>query len=188
MAERTSFRIRIAAALTEVISIVFAVVVALAADEWRENRQLQQQADAARAAVVRELRANRDELAATEESIEAAFAGLERAAAEIDSGQARSALRVDLSLPDLSSGAWEGARLVAASGRFDVDWLVRVAQLYETQKLYDVFRIELLRSMGELSLPNSPELVPRLAGQVGVLRQLHGELADRYDTVLAGET
>lgn len=176
-----------AAALLEVVGIVFAVLIALAADEWREGRQLEAQARMARAAVVQELRANRDELGSSRASIDSTWAQMRRAAEAIAAGGGPDGLVLDLSLPDLSSGAWEGARLVAAGGRFDLDWLVRVAQLYESQELYEAFRLEMLRTLGEMSAPGVADVLPRVAGQLGLLRQLHEQLSTRYDALLADE-
>ena len=45
--------------------VVFAVTVALAVEEWREERQLQEFADRARAGVIAEVRANIDEFERT---------------------------------------------------------------------------------------------------------------------------
>ncbi|MCA9738822.1 MAG: hypothetical protein R3E98_08110 [Gemmatimonadota bacterium] len=187
MVRRTRLRQSAAAALLEVGSIVFAVLIALAADEWREGRQLEAQARLARAAVVHELRANRDELRSSQESIDRTWNALRSAADAFAAGGEPDGPVLDLSLPDLSSGAWEGARLVAAGGRFDLGWLVRVAQLYENQELYEAFRLEVLRTLGEMSAASVAEVLPRVAGQLGLLRQLHEQLLTRYDELLAAE-
>ena len=60
-------------------------------------------------------------------------------------------------------------------------------QLYENQELYEAFRLEVLRTLGEMSAASVAEVLPRVAGQLGLLRQLHEQLLTRYDELLAAE-
>ena len=97
----------------EAAMVVFAVLVALAVEEWREERQLQDFAARAEAAVMAEIQANRDELRQTGPTIRRSH---ERVGEALETGSI-DALQGDLEfeLPDISSAAWAAASASARS-------------------------------------------------------------------------
>jgi len=180
-----ALRVRLGRMLLDVVGVVFAVLVALAADEWRDNRELQQQADRAQAAVLAELRANRTELERTRPSIDSTEARLAEGSRVSAEGRAR-ALSLDLEFPDFSDAAWRITQVTDAASRIDFDWLTRVARIYETQELYGEERSAILQTLGEMGTAGQNPEVDRLRNQVHILRQLHDQLVERYDQFLGG--
>jgi len=180
-----ALRVRLGRMLLDVVGVVFAVLVALAADEWRDNRELQQQADRAQAAVLAELRANRTELERTRPSIDSTEARLAEGSRVSAEGRAR-ALSLDLEFPDFSDAAWRITQVTDAASRIDFDWLTRVARIYETQELYGEERSAILQTLGEMGTAGQNPEVDRLRNQVHILRQLHDQLVQRYDQFLGG--
>ena len=66
---RQGTRWNLAEMATEALMVVFAVLVAFGVEEWREERQLRQFAEVARAAVELELEENLDEFKSTQASL-----------------------------------------------------------------------------------------------------------------------
>jgi len=171
-----ALRVRLGRMLLDVVGVVFAVLVALAADEWRDNRELQQQADRAQA---------RTELERTRPSIDSTEARLAEGSRVSAEGRAR-ALSLDLEFPDFSDAAWRITQVTDAASRIDFDWLTRVARIYETQELYGEERSAILQTLGEMGTAGQNPEVDRLRNQVHILRQLHDQLVERYDQFLGG--
>ena len=99
-----SLRTRLPELALEAVMIVFAVLVALGFEEWRDERQMQEFADRARAAVLAEIRANLDEFRNTGPGLSERVDGLGEVVREGD-----PSLLVDgisLTLPDISTAAW----------------------------------------------------------------------------------
>ncbi len=169
--------------LVEIVSVVFAVLVALGFDEWRQGRQVREQAEQARAAVLAELRSNRDELARSSPSIDSMLARLPAVSAAIRRGESQ-ALEVRVNLPDFSDAAWETAQMTQATARLDLTWLIQVARAYQAQRLYSELRTDVVRTFTGINADDSSSL-RRLSGQLQVLRQLGQGLEAKYDTIFA---
>lgn len=180
-------RSRIPGLLLEILSVIFAVVVALAADEWRENRQLNQRAATARGAVLAEIRANLAELAGTSASLDSTVARLAEAVRDVEDRETTST-RFDLEFPDFSEAAWRITQVTDAASRLDFDWLTRVARVYAAQELYGKERDEILRSLGDIGGPGADSApgLRRLNSQVSILLQLHHQLVEDYQELLGG--
>jgi hypothetical protein len=180
-----ALRVRLGRMALDVIGVVFAVLVALAADEWRENRELRQRADRAQAAVLAELRANRAELERTRPSIDSTETMLAEGAGILAEGRAPT-MKLDLEFPDFSDAAWRITQVTDAASRLDFDWLTRIARIYETQQLYGEERSAILQTLGGFGTGGQSAPISRLRNEVAILRQLHDQLLERYDQLLGG--
>jgi len=170
--------------LVELAGIVFAVIVALAADEWRDNRELRQRAETALDAVLAELRANRDELERTRGGLDESARQVEEAVGAVEAGRSPS-LSVMLELPDFSDAAWRITQVTDAAARLEFDWLTRVARVYAAQELYAEVRGEVVRTLGTLGAARGSPGLAQLRSQLGIMLQLHRQLIEDYDAVLA---
>jgi len=182
-----SVRARLPGLLLEVVSVVFAVLVALAADEWRDNRELDQRAAAARTAVLAELRSNRGELERTRAAVDSTAAQLD-AAAHDERGSAEALAGFRLDFPSFSDAAWRITQVTDAASRLDFAWLTRIARIYATQQLCNDQRDEILRTLGEIQGPD-PRTAPafgQLRSRIAILRQLDVQLEQAYDDILEG--
>jgi hypothetical protein len=94
--------------LLEVVSVVFAVLLALGVDEWRDARARRDLAERALAAVAGEIRSNADELRETAPAHAALRERTARTLATLD-GEGRVDLAVDYGIPLLTSAAWRTA-------------------------------------------------------------------------------
>jgi len=135
LAERPAFRERLRDKLPEILieaaSVVLALLLALAVNDWRDREQENERAAITREAIVAELRANQQE-------IESAHLALTRIVASLqgamdDSKPAAHELNVEMGISLLSAAAWHATLATQASQRIDFAWLTRIAKLYELQ-------------------------------------------------------
>jgi hypothetical protein len=121
--------------LLEAAMIFFAVMLALAAEEWRESRDRLELADRALRSVVEEIRLEELEGtgASNVERLEAANAVL----AELEAGREQSGADVGLEVALLSSAAWQSAQMSQAVQYLDFDVMRELSEVYEVQDLYE---------------------------------------------------
>ena len=173
--------------LLEAAMIFFAVMLALAAEEWRENKDRLELADRAVRSVVEEIRSNLEELETTgvrnAERLEAASVALEELKAGRDQGEADVGLEVSL----LSAAAWESAQMSQAVQYLDFDVMRDLSEVYEIQDLYDRMQAGAVDNMTEMM--RTAEQDPVAAVRQGmislsVLTDLHGSLTEVYRNTL----
>jgi hypothetical protein len=180
-------RARIPEFMIEAFSVMLAVLIALAIDEWREDRANQELAATARANILEEIEANRDELAGVG-GLNAAL--VERIADYVDGVESTSAdsLSVEFEFALLSTAAWQTAQMTRAAHFLDYDWMARVARLYNLQKLYDRSQTAVVEhmSLGEVPEEELPQFLQTLQARVTLVTTLHDGLAQEYADLLAG--
>jgi hypothetical protein len=171
----------------EAAMIFFAVMLALAAEEWREKRDRLELADRALRSVVEEMRSNLEELTSAgvrnTERLEAARIVLEELEAGRDQGDADVGLEVAL----LSAAAWESAQMSQAVQYLDFDVMRDLSEVYEIQALYDRMQAGAVDNMTEMM--RTAEQDPVAAVRQGmislsVLTDLHASLIEVYRNAL----
>ena len=171
--------------LLEAFFVVFAVVVALAVDEWNEDRELQARVERAQASVQAELRANRAELESTRESVATLFAGVHERVEALRAGETPQGWDAGATLPDFSDAAWETARVTGAVAHMDYAWVLEVARVYQTQARADDAQDVVIRTLGDLSARGPAlEVMVDLQGELFIALQLYENLDRKYDEVL----
>lgn len=169
--------------LLEAVSVVFAVLIALGVDEWREDRSNAQLADRAIQSLVTEIRSNRDEFQGAREANQNVSARLREAIADTDA----QGFGVEFEYSLLSDAAWQTAQMTRAAHFMDYDTVQRIARLYDLQTLFDEGQagvLEFISGMGELAVSEPERLPVMMLGRLGVVMELGEGLADAYDTVL----
>ncbi len=175
---------RLGRILAEAAMIVFAVLVALAFEEWREERQMIDFAARARTSVEAELSANLEALEETRprllevDSILAAV--LESEDLTVLDGN------IDLTLPDLSDAAWEVARGSRAAPYFDFDWVLRTARAYEVLDVYSGASQNAITAMsGIIGRTPTLEHVAAIYGWLVIVNDIHRQAIERLRSNLA---
>jgi type II secretory pathway component PulM len=128
---RERLRDKLPEILIEAASVVLALLLALAVNEWHERRQENERALDARRAILAELRANSAEIRSSRAALKDIVQTL-RGALD-DSKPAANKLKIDLGISLLSAAAWRAALATQASQRIDFDWITRIAKVYELQ-------------------------------------------------------
>lgn len=124
--------------VVEVAFIVLAVIIALAVDQWWEDRENDQLGARMLEAVAREIENNRAQVVGFGQAgdPDEILEGLNQVvSAYRASGQATdAAVNWDVTL--LSSSAWETAQLTRATQYMDLQRVLRLAEVYEFQDFY----------------------------------------------------
>lgn len=143
---------RLPTILAEVVSVVFAVLVALAVDQWWEEREEARLAADTLEAVAREIRGNRSELVEKGDpgGAPGVLARVDSAIAAFREGRKPGNLAVTWDLALLSSAAWETAQLTGTIRRIPLDLAVDLAQLYEMQRYFGRTQDDLASTIGEI--------------------------------------
>jgi hypothetical protein len=194
--ERT--RWKLAELATEALMVVFAVLVALGVEEWREERQLREFADRARAAVDQEIEQNLAEFRSAgrdlidgRDNLRDLLQTLGDAQEARDRGESGNAsLDFAFDFPDVSTAAWHVAQASRAAPYFDYDWVIERARHYDGLEAYLDVRDEVLDEITSLiagfggDLNGAVVTVRRLYGRLEVLVQLHENLQEDMEEYL----
>ncbi len=143
-------RARLPDLLIEAAFVFFAVLLALAADEWRERKDRAELADRALAAILHEIRANREELLKDQEANLANLQDLERILGELEQGVELEALSVNYKVALTSRAAWETGRMSQAVHFLDLELMTNLAELYELQAIFERAQNSLVDSMTDI--------------------------------------
>lgn len=179
-------RTRLPELVFEAVSIVFAVLVALGVDEWREDRADREVADRARVSVLEEMRSNRSELMDSRVDHEALAGRLRETLESLESGDSLE-VGVDFSYTLLSDAAWHTAQVTQATQFMDFDWVTEVARAYDLQDLFDQGQagiVERITSFGESAGEDPTPGVAALLGRLEILLNVQDGLIGAYSEIL----
>lgn len=181
--------------LLEAASVVFAVLLALGVNEWRQSRADADLAATARRMVIEEVRANRAEVTRALDAHRALAASILgtverlRAAEAEPSGDA--GIDLSFSLAETSAAAWETARATEATRHLDFEWVSRAARAYNLQDVHAQVQtrfLDAMASIGEMADEGPPTRWLRtLAGRLDVIVEIEQALLEAQDELLAGE-
>ncbi|GEM_PF-3154450 len=170
--------------ILQVVVVVISILLALAVDEWRDNKQQQELADRAQKGVIEELKANQKELAgtlATNDSIFQLLVPFLQGKQKFDGG-------VPFSAAQLSSAAWHMAQGTQALHRIDFNRLLLFARTHELQSVYGTSQSRLLENLGESWNEKREEVriaKRKLVFQLATVNEVGRALAKQYNEALA---
>lgn len=144
----------------EVISIVAAVLIALAVDEWWEDRENVEMAETALAAVVEEVRSNRLRLVGAQEAIDVVLRELQQAEALLENDQTPEGLGIDYSVALLSTAAWQTAQVTRAVHYLEWETVASIASVYDLQAFFLRNQDQLTDLIAELGADDSDDPAP----------------------------
>ena len=192
-------RWRLAELATEAMMVVFAVLVALGVEEWRQERQLRAFADRARAAVdleieqnLEQLRSHASDLVEGRDVFRSTLQALRQVQEDPDSFEGESVtLNFSFQFPNLSAAAWRVAQTSQAAPYFDYDWVIERARDYDALELYMGLRNPLMQEFsslaGMMALNDLDQTVVGMRGLYGrleVLVQFHEDLQEGMEAYL----
>ena len=186
---RPRLREKLPELLLEAASVVFAVLLALAVDEWRETRSREALAARARAGILEEIRLNETELRNTRDNNRALLQSVEEGLTRLEQKR-DTALQFHFEIALLSSAAWNTAQMTQAANYLDFDWQRRVSDVYELQSLYVTSQsavVDRLSGISEiLGNGNDPRrMLNILAERLRVALKIQDSLLEEYGKVLA---
>ena len=137
---RSRLRAKAPEIVIEAMSVVFALLLAFAANAWHQSREDGRAAARAHQGIVAELKSNREQLADTRKSIDKAIERLQAAIAKLDAGKQLAQGPISIISPFSpllpSSAAWSTAQATGTVGDFNYAWTLKVAKTYEMQALF----------------------------------------------------
>jgi len=171
--------------LAEGTLIVFAVLVALAADAWWEEREDQALAERATIAITREIRRNLADLAPDPEAppLDELMARIDEGIERYREGGRPRGFGVTWNVGLLSSAAWETAQITRATQHLPLDRLIDLAQMYEFQRFYSARQDDLVQLIAtmEARLEREPvQALLELKSQYAMLSGLRTHLGGLY--------
>lgn len=183
-------RRKLAELATQALMVVFAVVGALGAEEWREARQLRTFAERARVAVDLEIERNLAEFRRSAPAVVEKRDQMQSALQELlklqrDEPASGVELTFEWDLPDVSTAAWRVAQASQAAPYFDYDWMLDRARDYDRLARYLGLLDDAMQDLSALSgsaaandLDEIVSGVQQLFGRLDVLVQLHEGLQE----------
>jgi hypothetical protein len=185
---RDHLRAKLPEILLEGGSVVLAILLAFAVDEWREERGHRDMARRARDSIVAELRANRSELQGTFGENEKVIAEVQRQIGELRAHKVNS-VNTNMHLAQLSAAAFQAAQSTQALQFVDFEWLVAIGRVYELQKTYalvqDAALNEVSQAGGVIAGGESPlPVMERINSRVAAAQQLAKGLLHAYDEAI----
>lgn len=173
--------------LLEAASVVFAVLLALAVDEWRETRSREALADHARLSILEEIRSNQTELRNTRDNNRALLQRIEQALPRVME-QRETSLEFNFEIALLSSAAWNTAQTTQAANHLDFDWVKRVAKIYELQGLYLTSQsavVDRISGISEILGDDPRRMLNIIAERLRVALRIQDSLLEEYGKILA---
>ncbi len=183
-------------AALEVTGIVFAVLLALWLESWRDNMELQQRADAARERIRLEIVANRlelvDSISQNEGNMKAITAairargGVEGAGPLID----KIGPYLAISSSALSDSAWTSAKVTEVLARMPADEVTVLAGLYDTQGYYRDYARFFMRQYTDLTIDiqqdeqAAEKAARKFVQHLALLNSIGQQLVAAYDEYL----
>lgn len=180
---RERLRDKLPEILIEACSVALAVVLALSASEWRDNRELDRDAALRQQAVTAEIRGNLAELESArpmlQKNLDVARNYLKPEGASVTS------LEFNLQLSLLSAAAWNTAQSAESARRLESDWSIPTARTYELQGLYQRQQetvMDTLAGIGAVGEDEPPtrKSVRELAHSISTLIGLNEQLEAAY--------
>lgn len=171
--------------LIEAASVVFALLLALALNQWNERRELTERGEAMRAAIRAELAENRSEIDAARPHL----AEIRKQLRDVIDGKqvAEHELTVNLGVSLLSAAAWHASLATQASETLDFKWMTKVAKIYELQENYlhvQAAAVDQLTSIPAGGDTGAKAIAGSLIARIDGLAQLADGLAKAYDDEL----
>jgi AcrR family transcriptional regulator len=183
---RPRLREKLPELLLEAASVVFAVLLALAVDEWRETRSRNALAERARASILEEIRGNESELRRTQDKNRALLQRIEETLARGRQGPEMS-LEFNFQIALVSSASWHTAQMTQAASLLDFDWARRVSKVYEFQDLYVTSQsvvVDRISGISEILEDDPRRMLTIIADRLRVNLRLQDSLLEEYGKIL----
>ena len=173
----------------EIVGIVFAVLLALWLEGWREDVELQQRADDHLTRIRAEITENRSSVQSSIIDHRALIEGLDAAldADGINMNDVGPYLKIEGG--STSDASWRSAQLSQSINQIPLETMGNLAALYDTQAYYidylNYFFQQYVDMVTEIeAAPSNRVLIRKFRQHLSITNVLAEQLLDRYDTFL----
>ncbi|NQU28607.1 MAG: hypothetical protein HQ528_09990 [Candidatus Marinimicrobia bacterium] len=172
--------------IIEIVSVMFAVLVALGVDQWWEDRENLELAAKLKVGIENEIKNNLEEIKGTHENYtstnDSLIVYLSKPEIDLDN------FNLNLELALLTSATWNTAQMLKAIHSMDYEWIIEVSTVYELQTIYLESQKQFLDVMGRLAeedIEENPKKMFRvLVGRLMILNTLQEGLIEGYSDLL----
>ncbi|SDD34304.1 MULTISPECIES: hypothetical protein [Kordiimonas] len=197
MAGQGKSRFNIKDAALEITGIVFAVLLALWLESWRDDMELQQRADVALSRIQLEVETNRREVRASIAENNANIAAITAALKNNTGADENRPPLIDrigphlaISSSSLSDSAWTSAKMTEVLGRMPADHVARLAGVYDTQSYYRDYARFFMREYTNLTIDIqydevSDKAARKFVQHLALLNSIGDQLLAAYDGYLS---
>jgi hypothetical protein len=177
----------------ESVSVVLAVLLALVANEWRQNRANRKLADRALIGIEQELRSNLQALEGNTPNHEEMLRQLESGIDMLRRNEQDFSVDATLLVSTQSASAWQTAQLTGAVNHMDYAVVVRLSELYSLQSFYSEVQSRLVEEYldmythveaDEMAIQDRLAFLARPHFLMNQFLPIHRELAERTRTEL----
>ena len=165
----------------EALFVVFAILLALAADEWREERQRREIAERALEAIEAEMVENRDELLTARDSNLVLLTRLQEA---VSDDEAAEGISLQYEYATLSGAAWETAQVTQAVHYADFELVQRLARVYDMQGLFVESQRSVVDQMSGVAAGDTDAFLRAMLGKLGIAMSVEAGYAAMLDSTL----
>lgn len=179
--------------LLEIVSVVFAVLLALGVNEWRKNLENEQLSQQALANIAQEIEANKSDIVK-------GLAEHKRLSSYLDSTlkaynnmpqenvkRVKKSFRFSYEHSVLNNTAWNSAQITQAVKFMDYETISALSTIYELQAIYKDHGKEVIAAMGKVAF-HEAEFKPFLKANIFNVRisiNIEESLVEAYDAFLA---
>ena len=175
--------------LTEMLGIIFAVLLALWLEGWREEIELKARADEFLARIHTEVAKNRADI---EEAVADNQANIEGLRAAIEAGTIdiqTIAPFLKVSGGSTSNAAWQSAQMTQSIAKMPIETVAELAGLYDTQAYYTDYVSFFFQRYTDLTMAIQDPATARPAAQkfeqhLSITNSMAQQLLARYDAFL----
>ena len=172
--------------IIEIVSVMFAVLVALGVDQWWEERENLELAAKMQIGIKNEIKKNLEEIEGTHKNYtstnDSLIVYLSKPEIDLDN------FNLHLELAILTSATWNTAQMLRAIHYMDYEWIIEVSTIYELQTIYLESQKQFLEVMGRLAeedIEENPKKMFRvLVGRLMILNSLQEGLIKEYSDLL----
>ncbi|WP_456461470.1 hypothetical protein [Reichenbachiella sp.] len=168
--------------LTEFISVVFAVLLALGLNHWREANNDEKLAEKALVNIFLEIQSNQKEVEAEIPSYDEQIAEVKVFKDAFDKGEGMP-YSLGFNMPVLSRSAWNVANSTGAIKDFDLNMLMELSDIYTFQEMYHNNGVNYMLSMHSVDAKkdeNAKAIVDSNYGQLKTFKHWSIQLSAIY--------
>lgn len=192
MAQTPKKQINFVKMLTEMTSIIFAVLLALWLENWMSERELQSQATVMLSHINAELTNNRQELTTAIVDNEKNIEGLKNFLNDDLVDINKLAPFLIISAGSTSNSAWESAKMTRTIGMMPIEVVTQLTKIYDTQEYYSSYVNFVFQQYTDLTTNiqfnlNAKHSTQKIVQHLAITNAFATQLLDSYETYLEKE-
>lgn len=171
--------------LLEIVFISFGVFLGLLLNQWKENISNEELVEKTLKNIRVEVTDNKEKVQAMLNSHNEVMKNIDELISVIDNPEKQSDFKMDLSFRQVSSSAWETAKLTKAIAQMDINTLMEIGGIYEFQEYYQsIIKSYALNNIYIRHKEIDKEFVINMKNLITALIPMENDLLGYYNNLL----